>query len=353
MPKIILDSHPSLKLDKQKIIRATRLSLAMLISFVYVKFTDVMQGIWVPMTCAIVLFDNNTVGGTMIKSYYRMLGTFLAMLFSLGIIIGFANNDIANLLGIACSVFLAAYYFMDTEKNYVGGLIAWTTPILLINDNNFHAVFVRPLNIVIGVIISYILLRLFYPQYAKNLVLVELNKMLDMTRKMLDGFIDANITTEELELIHHMQEAELLRNMTKIQRLLAEAKMETKECQNYVVTCQLLFTHLRRLRRFVAVIIYSYNNQEDRMSGKIQQNLYLAINVIKDLQRGLELNLHEYTKLEPSPIELITQNVSLDEINTIHALSIIELINMILQELKMLQPELSNTFEIRKQYALY
>ena len=68
----------------------------MIISFVYVAYIGMSDGIWVIMTCAIILFDNPTLGGTINKSHLRFWELFAAG-FSLIFIIGFANNVIINL----------------------------------------------------------------------------------------------------------------------------------------------------------------------------------------------------------------------------------------------------------------
>jgi uncharacterized membrane protein YccC len=150
----------------------------MIISFVYVAYIGMSDGIWVIMTCAIILFDNPTLGGTINKSHLRFWGTFFAAAFSLIFIVGFANNVIINLLGVVIGTFLAAYWYMDTAQGYIGGLISWTLPIILLNNNDIKSAFLRLMNIIIGIIVSYIMLRYFYPEYARDNMLKSMHKTL-------------------------------------------------------------------------------------------------------------------------------------------------------------------------------
>ena len=97
----------TIKLSSEQLTRATRMSLAMLIGFAYVAYSGVSNGFWVYITISLLLFDSSTIGGTMAKGSSRVLGTFIASLYALVFIIGFANNFIINLIAIVVGIFLS------------------------------------------------------------------------------------------------------------------------------------------------------------------------------------------------------------------------------------------------------
>lgn len=325
----------------------------MIISFIYIRVAYVSDGIWVLMTCAIVLFDNSTVGGAMIKGYYRMIGTLVAALFSTLVIIFFANSTIANLIAIALSIFFAAYYFMDTKKAYIGGLIAWTTPIMLVNNHTLTSIFMRPINILVGIAISYFLQRLFYPEHAKNVVLKSFSELVAKAELLLNTLIDDNKYSEELQIALEKMEAAVISNINKADKLITEANTELPKVQDYGKICADLVVHLRRMFRFTAVFTYQLQNKLIDITPEFKGTISEIIAVLASMHNNFDSNIKNY-------------NISSDFYTAKDLLYTIEhnrfllcdqeqilMLQIIIKELNIIYGLMLEIFAIRKKYNMY
>ena len=279
-----------MKFTQSQFTRAARLSVAMIISFVYVAYIGMSDGVWVVMTCAIILFDNPTLGGTINKSHLRFWGTFFAAGFSLIFIIGFANNVIINLCGIVIGTFLAAYWYMDSAQGYIGGLISWTLPIILLNNNDIKSAFLRLMNIIIGIIISYIMLRFFYPEYARDNMLKSIHKTLIELKILLLSISDPQLNSEQIQALYLNHEAKILSEINSFNRWQTEARWETKKAPEYIDAAVLAYLHIRRLYRLLSVVIFYFNCDEIRHDAKIHPQLTQVRQQLEEMIDALEQN---------------------------------------------------------------
>ncbi len=298
--------------DKSKITRASRLSIAMLISFCYVTYVGVSSGVWVIMTCAIVLFDNPTYGGTLTKSHLRFMGTFFAALMSLIFIVGFANNVIINLIGIVVGVFIAAYLYMDSKQNYLGGLISWTMPIILINNNNIKSAFLRLLNISIGIFIAWIMLRFFYPEYARDKMLRTTQKTIRELRIMLATLSDNSLSALQIQQVFLEREPIILAEMARFNRWIEEAKPETAKSPEYVGAATKAYWHARRLYRLFSVLIYHFDCSHIASNPKLQRYINQSLVQFDGITETIEKNMTQF--IQPQDLVIHTSILQQQEL---------------------------------------
>lgn len=277
--------------NKMHLIRALRISLAMLISFVYLWIVNVSDGVWVFMTCVVVLFDNSTVGGAFIKGYHRMIGTITAAGLSILVVVAFANNTIVNLIAVILSVFIAAYYFMDTKKAYIGVMIAFTPAIMLLNNNNLAIIFIRPLNIIAGITIAYSVQRFFYPEYAKNLVLNPFIDLIIKAKILLKSSVDGN-EDKESQNAREKMEINVIANINKAIRLIDEAECELSNVKDYGIACHGLIIHLRRTFKYIAVFTNQIEDQVIILTKELRVAVEQLIIVFDALELHLNNSLH-------------------------------------------------------------
>lgn len=278
------------KFTPEKIVRATRLSLAMLISVIYTNYVGISEGIAVTMTCAILLYDNPTVGGTINKSRLRFLGTFIGFAFAMIFIIGFTNNLIINLIGIVLGAFVAAYWFMDNKFSYIGIMICATVPMLLINNGDINGAFLRVLCISLGVIIAYILICFFYPDYARNRILVSIKNTVNELQAILLTIKESN-NYIDIEKIYLLNEANIIKEFAKIVRWHNELIYETKKSPQYSISTFAIYSHLRHIYHLISVMVF-----------------HLESNTIKDYKtQVLVQNILEQSQMI---IELLDKNLS-------------------------------------------
>jgi hypothetical protein len=330
-----------------KLVRATRLSLAMLISFVYTTYVGVSNGIWVMMTCAIVLFDNPTLGGTLNKSHLRFWGTFFSTMFALLFIVVFANNVITNLIAIVIGVFLATYWFMDTQQAYAGGLITWTLPILLINNNNLREAFTRMLNVSLGILISYIMVRFFYPEYARDNLLQSLHKTMSELQTLLHAVVFPGLNNRQIQELYLQHEAPILSEINHFMRWVEEAKVESRR-HEYVESATAAYLHVRRLYRLVSLIIFHFDCGTIRGDQQIHEKFTLICERIELIISALEQNYHAYYL--PEELAVAARHTSSEgNLEYIHyqAVSLLTITEIVLEELDAIMVKLTVFFQAR------
>lgn len=282
--------------NKVHLIRAARISLAMIISFIYIRVTNVSDGVWIMMTGVVVLFDNSTVGGALIKGYYRMIGTITAAVFSILVVIAFADSTIMNLIAVVLGVFAAAYYFMDTKKAYIGIMIAFTPAIMLLSNHNLTIIFIRPLNIMVGIIIAYLVQRFFYPEYAKNLVLNPLIDLISKAQILLQSAIEVGLDKDS-HLKREKMEINVISNINKAIRLIEEANGELSNVPDYGMVCDALIIRLRKTFKYIAVFSHQVEDKIIPKTKDLQLVIEKLISVLDMIQSSLEKSLHGHNEL--------------------------------------------------------
>jgi hypothetical protein len=242
------------KFSADKIIRATRMSLALLIGFAYVAYSGVSDGFWVYITISLVLFDSATIGGTMAKGSSRTLGTLIASIYALVFIIGFANNFVINIIAIIIGIFLSVYLFMDSKYTY-GGLLTWTLPVLLINNNDIKSSFLRLFNIMIGALIAYIMHRRFYPVKAHNKLLGVIKNTLSEINKLLEILITSARTAQINAVQVTSSGNTILAEIGKFTKFYEEACLEKFLSIQQLDAAKNAYVYIRHLYRLLNVTL--------------------------------------------------------------------------------------------------
>lgn len=336
------------------LIRALRISLAMLISFIYLRIVNVSDGVWVFMTCVVVLFDNSTVGGALIKGYYRMIGTITAAGLSILVVVTFANSTIANLIAVILSVFVAGYYFMDTKKAYIGVMIAFTPAIMLLNDHNLAIIFIRPLNIIVGIIIAYLVQHLFYPEYAKNLVLNSFLELIAKAKMLLNSaIINIKDDNEESRINHENIEIEVISNINKALRLIDEANGELPKVQEYGIICNALIIHLRRAFKYIAVFTHQVEDSVIPKTKELHFVIKKLIDVLDILHLHLSNSLQGKNEVVNSP-QIVNRIKDIEEKYFVKCSNEQTLIlKMITKELLEIDQLMLKLLQLRRKYHMY
>lgn len=276
------------KFTREKLIRATRLSLAMLISVAYITYVGIAEGIAVTMTCAIILYDNPTVGGAINKSQLRFLGTLLGFMIAMIFIIGFANSMIANIIGIIIGIFLATYWFIDNKYSYVGIMTCATLPILLLNNGDIRIAFMRLLSISLGVLIAYLLNCFFYPDYARNRILITLKVLVTEFNVLLNALYDQNATQDDFTQIYLKNEPLIIQEFAKFVRWHSEAQHETLPA--YTSAAFSLFANIRHIYHLLSIIAFNLDINPIREHQLTSRELATIISKIKLIIDSLEQN---------------------------------------------------------------
>jgi uncharacterized membrane protein YccC len=270
--------------DSQKILRASRLSLVIIITFLTTWYFQIPEGEWALITACIVLFEYTTVGGVLTKSYLRFLATFSSAIYSIIVIYFFDNNVYVNMIAAVGGLFVYTYYFMDGKQSYVGILGSVTLTIMLFNYSNIDAAILRPFNIAIGIAIAVIVLRFFYPEYARNRVLVTHADFIEHLIQIVNNFLDAEQSLEKVKADYLMYENKLIADISTFNRYVDESKIETKKTPEFVLKNIRAFGHLKRIYRLLSVLIYHIATEDIRANRQLHENLVVVIHQLQSIK---------------------------------------------------------------------
>lgn len=246
-------------IDKSQLIRATRLIIALTGGVITTILMDIPMSAWVLISTAIVLFDQETVGGTMNRGKLRITATFLGAIVSLAFLYFFKNNWLAIWIMLAIITFICAYLFMGKKNSYIGLLSIITIAILLIGTGEHHmqTAIYRAMDTIIGVIFAMLSIILFFPQYAFDRcyqqIINALNDIADLVVKIQKENNIESIRSQVLPV-----ETKFHKDIINFNKNLDEARYESKGKKNPLLInkyaeCVL---QIRRLYRLLIVLFY-------------------------------------------------------------------------------------------------
>lgn len=302
--------------DHQKILRTSRLSIVIIITFLITWYFQVPEGEWALITACIVLFEYTTLGGVLTKSYLRFLATFSSAVYSVLVIYFFDNNVYINMLAAIAGLFFYTYYFMDSKQSYVGILGSVTLTIMLFNYNNIDAAILRPFNIAIGIIIALVVLRFFYPEYARDRFFATHADFIENLITIIQNFLDPEKSLEEIKAEYLIYEDKLIADIARFGRYGEESRIETKATPEFVPQNIAAFSHLKRIYRLLSVLIYHVVTEETRLTPSLQKNLSLLIEKLTFLKRLIsyplsknKIDLHWETDLNNSFVNALFSGI--------------------------------------------
>jgi uncharacterized membrane protein YccC len=265
---------------------------------------------WVMITACVVLFDQDTVGGTINRSKLRFMATFYGAMISLGCIFFFPHNLVLIWLVIGLTTFICAYIYMSTPKSYIGLLGSMTLVIILIGSHgpNLHTAIYRTLDIAIGVLFALLSMLLFFPEYAleraNTLTLKSLGEM-DKLMKTIKGEHDLEKIRQHTQTV----EMTLLQDITNFNKTIDDAKHELK-ARKHPELIEKYSQSLLQIRRLYRLLMFIFN-YEINQTHIDNQKLHLIITQISTIidtfyvpkNELAQIDLAQYEKLEQLIIE--------------------------------------------------
>lgn len=311
-----------------KLIHVFRLLTAITISFIVSTFLKIPFSIWILITIIVIMFDQSNVGGVVQKSKLRTIATISASIFSATVILLFHDNYYINFAAALLATFIYSALYMDTNKNYIGQLGIVTLFIILIEPHNgILNSLIRPMNIIIGVVISVIVMRLVFPRYAA----VQMKELIQVVIKNLEQEIKNLYSNKDRTTIIHdyaEHESDFLSNIIKFNRLIDELNAETKNSIYYIFYKE-IYMHLRRIYRLVTIIYYNQMDNNYVRLPIVENYLQILVNALSKIQLGksnykhvllekIDLNLEEIRNNSIATSMCIVLNHIIYEINQLN-----------------------------------
>jgi hypothetical protein len=332
-------------MDREILIRSLRLSLTCILLFILTRHYQVPESAWALITVQFVMFEYSTVGGVLTKSLLRFTGTCVSALYGLLIIYFCGNNPVINILALLPGFLLYGYFFMSSDKTYIGTIGSMTLLIVLLNYNNIDVAVLRVFNVIIGILGSMFMIRFFYPQYARNkLIELQVTFLVEFA-SLLKKYGDTANRMEQIETEYLIYESRMLQNFVLFQRYLGEAKIETKKAPEFIASSREVMTHFRRLFRLFSVFIYFLSTPQIRTDPWVQDQFNDILQNLQNLQNKLlyrplipMIELNTAAMLPPEPLQ--PENKIATE----------AIINSMRKELQLLDAGVDNVIKI---YSVY
>lgn len=301
-------------LDKGKIIRTWRLSLTCVLLFLIGWYYEIPESSWSLVTIWFVMYEYNTVGGVLNKSKLRFWGTLISAVYGIIIIHLCGNDPIINILALIAGLFFYSYWFMGSDKTYTGTIGAVTLTIVLLNYNDIELAILRALNVILGILVSMFMIRFFYPQYARDLLIKMqiswLNQIIEFIKKC------SSVEDKDSFLLNDQSydmEFSFLANLSTYTRLVTEAQMETRHLPFFSSQNRVIQDKFQLLFRLLSTMRFD----KGQTAPWFNQQLRLVLNKLKLIKYALIAE--ELSLTIPAPIE--EDSTSNSELNQTQAMN--------------------------------
>lgn len=274
-------------LDLQKIIRTFRLSFTCLGLFFITWYYQVPESAWCLITIWVVMFDYSTVGGVFTKALLRFTGTLSSAIYGLVIVYVFGNNPIIDMIALVPGLFIYAYFFMGGDKTYIATIGAVTMTLVLLNYNDVDVAIFRVFNITIGIIASILMIRFFYPQYARDKIMLMQWDFMDHFAGLLERYLEPSKSLAVIKDEFLVYEQAMLEGFITFNRLLDEAKIETRKTPLYITHNKAALFHIRHIFRLLSVFVFYISTEDMRSNAWVCGQLNHLIVDFRAMQRML------------------------------------------------------------------
>lgn len=328
-----------MKLNSQ-LIRALRLTLAVASGSLFAHLINLPMSGWVFITTSVVLFDQDTVGGTINRSFMRFFATFIGASISLLCIIFIKDKSWLIWSVVLLSSFIFAYYFIGKKHSYIGLLTSLTLAIVLIGTKapDFHIAIYRTADIIIGIIFALLAMLLFFPEYAmKRLPQLITSLIQDSMNliKNIETLNDINLIRQQIIII----EDNFISNVGKFNKALEESSHELsgRRQAKLIESYRLASIQVRRIYRLIFVVFYYEFENEIINNPQVK----LAFQSILAIMEQLKIDAGK-TIIKENFIELnkLIHNINIE--------ALVKTMQHISSELEILQDLLIKSQEISK-----
>ncbi|MCE0723602.1 MULTISPECIES: FUSC family protein [Legionella] len=282
----LFKSNFSIEMTSQKTIMAARMAIGAIISFIVTTYFTLVEPTWVYISLFIILFEQHTIGASLTRCSMRAFATISSALYSLIIIFLFHNNYLMNLIGLIIGIFLYTYLFLGTKKSYIGILGCVTLAICLINYNNFSYVFIRPTNVIIGILIGFFTLRFFFPNRATKMLILEMEEFLAEYAALSTYIANIDDSTDLAKRLTRC-ESNILTLIPHFQTLISEAQVEIGKDSGFTQVAADILQSFRHIFRYYASIIALILYEGVRLNEKDKEYFIFLSNAMIKLKENL------------------------------------------------------------------
>ncbi|WP_245591070.1 FUSC family protein [Coxiella endosymbiont of Amblyomma americanum] len=243
------------RLSRERLITSFKTALACLMGIFVGKIFHIAIPQWILITIVVVMATSIRIGGTIIKSYFRLLGTIIgALLAALALFFIGNHADVIHLLLI---FLIGVFAYLASSPTDIAqfGLLGATTMVMILDVQapTLKTAVDRTSEIFLGVLIAIIVSRFVFPQHAKKLLRASITHALQKFRVLFEFFISKELTPDAVKEQEKI-ENHMINDILKQSTLLQEAINEDPRVKKKRLIYQSIFLLERKLLRSIYML---------------------------------------------------------------------------------------------------
>ena len=243
------------KLSKERVIASFKTALACLIGIFIGELLHLSMPQWALITIVVVMATTIRIGGTIQKSYFRLLGTLIGAILAAGALLLLGNQP--TIIHILLILLLAVFSYLASSPSDISqfGLLGATTTIMILDARmpTLKTALDRTLEIFLGIVIAILVTRFIFPSHAKKLLRLSIANTIHQFQALYCLFVTKKLTKYSLTEQEKI-ENNLITDVSKQNTLLQEAVNEDPRVKKYRLTYQAIFLLERKLLRSVYML---------------------------------------------------------------------------------------------------
>lgn len=243
-------------------INSLKTAIACVIGYLIYLFTPLPQAQWIVITVLVVMSAQISIGGVLIKSYMRFLGTVAGALIAVGAFLLGGTEPI----WIACILFTSTLVFA-----YIGGspkdisaagiLGAVTIVMVLLNPHVTIAIAgVRFLEITLGIVIACLVSSLVWPMRAHTLLIKSFARTLNLLKQHVQYYLLQKVDDKDTR--NYNLEQSIVSSFNNQRKLIHELNTEPGKFYHQKQLFQPLLDTLVKIYRVINLMYYSANSTD-------------------------------------------------------------------------------------------
>lgn len=347
----LLKNYKTFDFSSPKTINSFKTALACVLGYLVMIWTPLPQSQWIVITIMVVMSAQTSIGSMFIKAKMRFWGTACGALASLGILLICGTNPV----GIGISLFIIVLFFTyiagtPGDISYVGTLGSVTVAIIILNPNaNLLVVGERFIEIVLGILISFLVSHFVLPVRSHSIFLTNLTNTLIYLGEYFESCFVQPIPDPNSS-VYDLNE-KILGIYAQQRRLIHETGLEFGKTRLDQSNFQHIMNLERKVYRAVNLIYYSSHatlqthkfiqslEGFEEFKTEVKQFLMLLAEKVKTKDKDLDFDIKDYGAVLEQNFKKITSVSDYQHLSNVN--TFLFSVRFLMRELKQLQLAIS------------
>ena len=242
-------------LSGERLIASFKTALACLIGVMIGEIFHLIMPQWILITIVVVMATNIRIGGTIRKSYFRLLGTIIGA-FLAAVALFFIGNY-PNIIHLLLILLIGVFAYLASSSTDIAqfGLLGATTMVMILDAKapTLQTAVDRTLEIFLGILIAIVVSRFVFPRHAKKLLHASITNTLKQFQALFEFFVTKELTQDSL-IEQEKIENNMISDILKQSTLLQEAVNEDPRVKKKRFIYQAIFLLERKLLRSIYML---------------------------------------------------------------------------------------------------